>query len=151
MDTAEIRRRFAERVHELCDALQIPSGHGRQAALGRRFNVTPKAARKWLQGSSFPELGTAIAMCDAAGINLNWFLQGVGPKTGEKIDRDALRLAEGLHNLPTEQRTVALEFLRFQFQQADGWFTNEALAQYMDSIDTMRRSNGNVRGTPLKT
>lgn len=138
-------------MHELCDELGIAPGHGRQTALGKLFGVTPKAARKWLLGISYPEMPLAVAMCERAGVNVLWLLQGSGPKKGDKVDRPTMMLAEGLQSLPNDQRLVVLEFLRFQFEKADGWFTNEALARYTDSIDTLRRRDSDMRSGPLKT
>jgi hypothetical protein len=151
MDDDDVRAQFAMRVHELCDELGIPAGHGRQTILGKRFGVTPKAARKWLMGLAFPEMATAVRMCAEAQVNVNWLLQGVGPKKGERTDADTLRLAEGLERLPLENKQAVLEYLRYEFERADGWFTNETLARYIDSIDEIKRRAANTRGRPLTT
>jgi hypothetical protein len=147
----DIRRGFAVRMHELCDALKIPRGHGRNAALGRMFGFTPNAARKWLLGLSYPEMAHAVQMCDRAGINLLWLLQGTPPKRGNRIDAHALELAEGLRALPAENRQAVLEFMRYEFGRADGWFTNEALQRYLDTIDTLRRQSADTRPPPPST
>ncbi len=151
MDDADQKAQFALRVHELCDELGIPKGHGRQTYLGKMFDVTPKAARKWLMGLAYPEMALAVRMCVAAEVNLNWFLQGFGPKRGERSDSDTLRLAEGLDRLPMENRQAVLEFMRYEFQRADGWFTQDTLNHYLESIDQLKRRTGNTRSKPLNT
>lgn len=151
MNTDDVLQAFSKRMHELCDDLGIPAGHGRFAALGRKVGKTPNAARKWLLGKGYPEMAQAVALCDEAGVNVLWLLQGTGPKRGERVDQDALRIAEGLQALPMENRQAALEYLRYEFDRADGWFTNEALARYMHSIEELKRRNSNVRSAPLKT
>lgn len=151
MDEEEVRQAFAARVHELCDELGIPQGHGRQTLLGKRFGVTPKAARKWLNGIAYPEMATAVRMCEEAGLNVLWLLQGTGPKRAQREEASLVTLAEGLQRLPELQRSAVLEFLRYQFVQADGWFTNEALQRYTDSIDALQRQTANSRALPLRT
>lgn len=151
MNHEDVRASFASRVHELCDELKIAPGHGRQTALGKMFGVTPKAARKWLLGISYPEMALAVTMCNAAGVNVLWLLQGSGPKKGDKVDRPSMLLAEGLQGLPADKRLAVLDYIRFQFGQADGWFTHEAMARYMDSVDTLRQRDANSRGAPIKT
>jgi transcriptional regulator with XRE-family HTH domain len=151
VDTDDDREAFARRMHELCDELGIPRGHGRNAALGRKVGKTPNAARKWLLGLGYPELSHAVALCKEAQVNVNWLLQGAGPKKGERTDADTLRLAEGLERLPLENKQAVLEYLRYEFERADGWFTHEALARYIDSIDEIKRRAANTRGRPLTT
>lgn len=129
---------FAARMNEICDDLGIPAEHGRQAALGRRFGVTPKAARKWLMGDGYPELELAIAIAEAAGVNINWLLQGAGPKRGDRIETKALVLNEAIEALPDEGRQQVLNFMGFTFQQADGIFTGERLARYMKMLDAFK-------------
>lgn len=151
MEVPAIRAAFAARVHELCDELGIPNGHGRQTALGKMFGVTSKAARKWLLGISYPEMPLAVAMCDRAGVNLLWFLQGTPPKRGDRVNPAVAQLADGLERLPFEHRQAVLDHMRYQFERANGWFTEEALARYMHSIDELQQQASNSAQRPLRT
>lgn len=142
MDITAVRASFAARMHELCDALEIPRGHGRNAALGRICEVTPNAARKWLLGLSYPEMPLAVAMCNKAGVNVVWLLQGTPPKKGEQVDPQALHLAEALEGLPVENRNAVLDYMRFQIGSTGNWFASEALRSYMTDIEALRRQPG---------
>lgn len=134
----EIRAEFATRMNELCDELDITPGHGRQAALGRRFNVTSKAARKWLLGLSYPEMAKAVEMCAAARVNVLWLLQGTPPKSGTQIDPNLLDLAEAIAGMPDAGRNAVLEFARFKVQETGSWYRPEALRNYLRAIDSLR-------------
>lgn len=131
------RDAFSRRLHEVCDDLKLPAGHGRQAGLGRLFEVTPKGARKWLTGEGWPEMSMAMRIANKAGVNVLWLLQGTGPKRGERID-DSLRLvAEAIEHLPSAERGRVLHFLSFELAQHPGWFATEATARYAAAIDAL--------------
>lgn len=151
VDTLEVREAFARRMHELCDELGIPRGHGRNAALGRKVGKTPNAARKWLLGLGYPEMALAVTLCNEAGVNVVWLLQGVGPKRGERSDPVAMQVAEGIESLPNENRQHVLEYLRYEFDRADGWFTSDALARYIDSIEELQRRAAKTRKPSVTT
>jgi hypothetical protein len=132
---------FASRLAELCADLGIPAGHGQQAALGRMFNVTPKAARKWLVGDGYPEMETALKICDRAGVNINWLLQGVGPKRGDKVETKALVLSEAIESLPIDERQQALNFLGYTLEHSSSVvFTKERLTRYMRMLDAFKQA-----------
>src|ERR1700754_872095 len=92
---------FAERLIELCVDKQLPA-RGRQTQLAKLFKVSQQAARKWLDGRSYPETDKIVAIADWAGVNVNWLLQGVGPKHGNRVDAKALVLDEAVRMLPRE-------------------------------------------------
>lgn len=55
-DEEKHRQAFADRLNQLLDKIGIPpKGKGRQVAAGKLFEVSQKAARKWLEGESLPE------------------------------------------------------------------------------------------------
>lgn len=138
MDLDPVRQAFAGRVNELCDALGIEPGRGRQTALGQRFGVTPKGARKWLMGIAYPEMPLAVAMCQTAGVNVLWLLQGAGPKRGDQIDPKLLHVAQALESMPKQQRDAVLDFMKYQVTQTGQWFAAEALRNFVDDIDALR-------------
>lgn len=138
METPQ-RPAFAERMHEVCSLLGIPPGHGRQAALGKRFAVTPKAARKWLLGLGYPELELAVAIADAAGVTITWLLQGSLPKHSAPVDSNIGLAVEALVELPDQGREAAIEMLEFQIHRAGGWFTEEQAARYVVALESLRK------------
>lgn len=142
MTQATNHSQFAQRLSEVCVELGIPPGHGQQAALGRMFGVTPKAARKWLVGEGYPEMEMALRICERAGVNINWLLQGVGPKRGDKVDTKALVLSEAIEALPPEERQQALNFLGYTLEHSHSQvFTGERLARYMRMLDSFKSAS----------
>jgi transcriptional regulator with XRE-family HTH domain len=123
-------------MHEVCDDLQIPAGHGRQSSLGRMFGVTAKAARKWLEGEGYPEMDLAIRIADRAKVNINWLLQGVGPKSSVSDDQQAIALAETVESLPANDSQQVLDFIRYKMERADGPLAGERLTRYMKMLDS---------------
>jgi transcriptional regulator with XRE-family HTH domain len=142
MEVSNPRESFANRMNEVCDLLNITRGHGRQAALGRTFGVTPKGARKWLGGEGFPEMDLAIRIANAAHVNINWLLQGVGPKHGEQLDPSTEILSEGVEGLPQDDRQQVFDFIRYRFEKADGWFASDKLSRYMVLLDALVKPAG---------
>lgn len=149
MEEQQIRAAFAERMHELCDALEIPRGHGRNTALGQRFKVTPNAARKWLLGLSYPEMAKAVEMCEAAHLNVLWLLQGSPPKRGEHVDANLLGLAEAVAGLPQAEREAVLQFARFKVQETAGWYRPDTLRGYLRAIDSLRSTTESPTPMPV--
>lgn len=134
---------------EVCDDLGIPAGRGRQKALGAMFGVTPKAARKWLVGDGYPELEMAVRISERAGVNLNWLLQGAGPKRGDKVETKALVLGETVQALGAAQGAEVLDFIRFKLSGAHAarLLASERVTRYMKMLDAFkadiqRRRNG---------
>lgn len=138
MELNDIRQAFVDRLNTLCDELKIAPGHGRQTALGKRFGVTPKAARKWLTGQSYPEMQTAVRMCEEGKVSVLWLLQGTPPMRGSTIDPATAVVSEALLALPAENRNQVLDYLRFQFESHRGWFTSEAIGRYVRDIDKVK-------------
>ena len=139
METSELRAAFAARLSEVCDDLGLPTERGRQTELGKRFGVTPKAARKWLNGDGFPELETAIRICNDAGVNVTWLLQGIGPKRAAE-SRDVAAVGEAIAALPRDDQQQALDFIKYKIVTADEWFTAERTARYLAMIDRIGKT-----------
>jgi hypothetical protein len=134
------RAKFAARMAEVCADLGIEPGHGQQAALGRLFGVTPKAARKWLMGEGFPEMAMALRICEKADVNVNWLLQGVGPKRGDKVAVRAMVLDEVITELPDTSRQSVLDFVGYTLEKSDGVFVGERLVRYMKMLDSFKKA-----------
>lgn len=151
MDTDSVREAFAARMHELCDDLGIARGHGRYAALARVAKVTTNGARKWLLGQAYPEMPLAVAMCQAAGVNVLWLLQGSGPKHGDQIDPKLLHVAQALESMPKQQRDAVLDFMKYQVTQTGQWFAAEALRHFVEDIDALRAGTQAAPGKRVST
>lgn len=75
------KEEFSARMNEVADDLGIPEkGKNRQKTLGKRFDVSQEAARKWLAGEGFPSTEKSIEIVKAAEVNYEWFMTGRGPK-----------------------------------------------------------------------
>ncbi|KWF90362.1 hypothetical protein WL95_27420 [Burkholderia cepacia] len=80
MVTDEEKLAFSARLNRILDAIDgFPKkGAGRQVQLGKDWGVTQKAARKWLEAESIPELTRLMAMARSYGVNFEWLTTGRG-------------------------------------------------------------------------
>lgn len=103
---------------------------GRQTQLARRFKVSQQAVKKWLDGRTFPELDTVIQISEWADVNVNWLLQGAGPKRGNRIDGKALVLDEAVRSLPSEAAIDLIDNLRAKLQRVGKLSAKEPDSRY---------------------
>jgi hypothetical protein len=143
-----VQSEFAARLHELCDDMGLPRERGRQTALGKLFHVTPNAARKWLLGEGMPELSLAVDIANWAGVNINWLLQGAGPKRGEAVDDKAIALQATIERLPSSDGQQVLDFLRYRIDRNDDLFVGERMARYMSMLDAFKADLERRRNKP---
>jgi transcriptional regulator with XRE-family HTH domain len=130
---------FAKRMNELCDDLGIPAGRGRQTELAKLVGLNPNAARKWLHGDGYPNLDVAVALCDRAGVHVNWLLQGTLPKRiDSKTDTKALILDEALHTLEPNDAQQVFDFISFKIEKSSAPIVGERLSRYMKMLDAFR-------------
>lgn len=130
---------FAARMNEICDDKGLTKAHGRQAELGRKFDVTPKAARRWLLGLGLPELVMAIRIAEWADVNLNWLLQGVGPKRGNRIDARLAVLDDAIHSLPRDQGLDLIDNLRAKLIRVGRITAEEPEGRYQNVLQSYER------------
>jgi hypothetical protein len=86
------KEEFAARMNQVADLLEIPKkGKNRQKSFGNLFSVSQEAARKWLEGESFPSTEKAIQIAKRANVNFEWLMTGRGPTsgTGDALSADA--------------------------------------------------------------
>lgn len=140
MQSNEVKRGFAQRLHELCDEMDLPTDRGRQTALARKFDVTPNAARKWLHGLGMPELNMAIRIAARARVNVLWLLQGTEPKTAETVDTAHGELLDAVKRLPANEAQQVFDFIRYKFERADLWFASERLVHYLALLDAFSKT-----------
>lgn len=128
--------RFAERINEICEDKNLPA-RGRQTRLGKEFNLTPNAARKWLLGEGMPELPMAVRIANWAGVNVQWLLQGTLPKSQAPTTvAAALILEEALRELPPEVARDLLDYIAYKITKAFEASPAKA-ARYARAIDSL--------------
>lgn len=80
-DIENIKKDFSKRLNEVLDEHHFKEeDDGRQTALGKMFNVSQNAARKWLLGEALPQLSRVLQICERFDINPLWLLMGSTPK-----------------------------------------------------------------------
>lgn len=132
---------FAQRLHEICDDKSLPQ-RGRQSRLGERFKVSQQAARKWLDGVNYPDMKTIVAIAEWAEVNINWLIQGVGPKTGTRVDSKVLILDEALHALPRDSALDVIDSLRAKLVRFRKLTAEEPAARYNVMLDAYEKDLG---------
>jgi hypothetical protein len=112
MDEPE-KHAFSARLNELCDEPQfgIPAaGKGRQVYLGKLFQVSQNAARKWLVGDGMPKPTTLERIARQFHVNTEWLRAGIGAKRQEEglivTDPDLIRLVQIGQSLSRQDRAA---------------------------------------------
>lgn len=114
--------------------------HGRKTQLGALCGVSYQAAKKWLDGDGWPDMDHVLVICQRAEVNINWLLQGMGPKKGLQVDANKLGILEAIDALPIDDRQQTFDFIRYKVEKADGWFAEEKLARYMTMLDRITKA-----------
>lgn len=109
---------------------------GRQTALAKQFGVSQQAARKWLDGASFPEVDKLVAMAEWFDVNVNWLLQGVGPKRGDKTPTRALVVDEVMSRGTPEERRELVNFIRYKLENSETPIAAERKQRYVAALNT---------------
>jgi hypothetical protein len=112
MDEPE-KNAFSARLNELCDEPQfgIPAaGKGRQVQLGKLFQVSQNAARKWLVGDGMPKPTTLERIARHFRVNTEWLRAGIGSKRQDDgmivTDPDLIRLVQIGQSLSRQERAA---------------------------------------------
>lgn len=144
MTSTKANTGFVARLREVCDDMQLPE-HGRQTALARRFGVTQGATKKWLNGDGYPNIDKIVAICQWAGVNVNWLIMGAGPKRTDVVETKVLILGEAIAAMPKSDREQVLDFLAFKFEKSADLFVGERLARYMTMIDAFKKDRDGLK------
>lgn len=81
-----------------------------------------------------------IAICEWAGVNLNWLTMGVGPKRTDTVDTKALVLGEAIEALPGDERQQVLDFISYKFERSSApIFAGERMTRYLKMIDAFKK------------
>ena len=80
MKTDKKKEEFSKRLNLILDAADVPiKGKGRQMCIGKQFDVTDKAAWKWLNGEAIPKMTNLILIVEKykkTGVSVEWLLSG---------------------------------------------------------------------------
>jgi len=137
MTTQATTTGFVARLREVCDDMNLPP-RGRQTALAHQLKVTQGATKKWLNGEGYPTMEKIVAICEWAGVNVNWLVMGVGAKRNDLVDTKVLVLGEALDAMPKSDRQEVLNFLAFKFSSQHA-MAGERIARYMTMIDAFKK------------
>lgn len=129
---------FAQRLRELCDDKALPL-RGRQSRLAERFKVSQQAVRKWLEGVNYPDMKLIVAIADWGEVNVNWLLQGIGPKHGLRVESKVLMLDEALHALPRESGLDMIDNLRAKLIRFGKITAEEPATRYNVMLDAYEK------------
>jgi transcriptional regulator with XRE-family HTH domain len=132
---AQHRQEFASRLAEVCEDMQLPL-RGRQTQLAKMLHVSQQAVRKWLDGEAFPEMDKVLAIADWAEVNVNWLLQGAGPKYDKTLPTRALVIDEVMRFGTPEDRRELINFIRYKLSQAAIPLAAERLKRYEKALET---------------
>ncbi len=130
---------FSARLNEVCDDMGLPA-HGRQTLLAKQFGVTQGATKKWLTGEGYPTMDKLVAVCEWAGVNMNWLTMGAGPKRTDAIDTKSLVLGEAIEAMHADDRQQVLDFIGYKFERSTSpLFTGDRMVRYLKMIDAFKK------------
>lgn len=80
MVTIDTKKAWAERFNAVLDAADIPAANdGRQAVIAKMFDISARAAGKWLNGESIPKYERVIEIIEkfkSTGVTYEWLMSG---------------------------------------------------------------------------
>lgn len=86
MANLEDKISFSKRLDHALDLYGVPpKGKGRQVTVGKMFNVSQKAANKWLEGISLPDTMRIAIIAEKLNVNVEWLTYGTGPINTEPL------------------------------------------------------------------
>ena len=110
------KEQFAQRLNEALDRYGAPpKGKGRQLWVGKRFNVSQKAARKWLEGEGFPKTERILQIARKLCASENWLLNGIekgNQTTSFMLETDEEKLLKLYRELPPSLRETVVSLLQ---------------------------------------
>lgn len=110
---------FAKRLDHALDLNGIPAkGKGRQITVGRIFNVSQKAASKWLEGVSLPDTMRIAVIAERLKVNVEWLAYGAGPINSEPVPGEKDSRWKRIPLISWEQ---AGEYENFDIKTAKTW------------------------------
>lgn len=115
----EDKQAFSKRLDHALDLYGIPpKGKGRQVQLGKLFDVSQKAASKWLEGLSLPDTMRIAVIAEKLKVNVEWLTYGRGPINVEPLPGMGDSRWKRIPLIAWQQATANQNF---DFTKADKW------------------------------
>lgn len=107
---------FALRLNSVLDDADFPAkGKNRQEIVGKRFGVSQKGARKWLEAEGWPSMRRAVIIATELKVCVEWLLTGNGPKyPGDSMTEEERWWLSQINSLSESQRNGLKIFLEGQ-------------------------------------
>lgn len=87
------KKAFALRLHLAAKAHGL-SDYGKQSAIARFAGVSPRAARKWFDGDSMPNVAHGAMIARGLNVSFNWLMSNQGPMMeAVKMDMEGAAIA----------------------------------------------------------
>lgn len=120
MVTQDSKETFSARLNEaLDDAGFTPKHQGRQVALAKKYGVSQKGARKWLEGEAIPEFTRLAQIAIDFSVSIEWLALGRGAKNAPRVfDHQIENVITILLQLGPDDRTRALRVIDSLAQSA---------------------------------
>lgn len=138
---AKAYKKFAERL-EFAARLKGIEKWGMQSEIARLANVTHRAARKWLDGDSMPDMANGSVLANKLGVSFLWLMAEQGPmKPPEILDPEGLALAICWPGIPDDVKNVMRGILRYAIDASNpghrAWekFSGQALHDEKSDYD----------------
>lgn len=98
---------FSQRLKEVLAENGQPEW-GRQRFLSRQFGVTHPSAKRWLDGTGYPETATLSAIATWSNTTVDWLLTGRGLKYPiDTSNQDLIEIVNQLSKANPEQIAMA--------------------------------------------
>jgi transcriptional regulator with XRE-family HTH domain len=124
----EAKFAFSQRLHKAMSDAGHPA-RGRARYLSKFFQISDKAAGKWLNGDSIPETSKIPELAKLLGVNSEWLLSGAGD----------------MCNTPKSESDESLDLLlkTLNALKADNKLTDELVRVLQATINLVTKTNEN--------
>ncbi|MDN7490550.1 hypothetical protein QZM35_22830 [Burkholderia sp. AU45274] len=161
MVTDDEKQAFSARLNRILDEIDgyPKKGGGRQVKLGKDWDVTQKAARKWLEAESIPELTRLMSMARRYGVNFEWLTTGRGEPTyiGVNISQEgnSQRIDAGHSHDDQTLEKAPSRSVENRLKEGDKMLSLVGVSNEMraiiEELATIDRSQGRRRGILIGT
>lgn len=112
---------FSQRLNKALDDIGVPQkGQNRQEIVGKRFGVTQKGARKWLEAESIPNIDRCIHIAKDLGVSFEWLMTGRGSMKNDEAHSDNAQLLMVMFNQMTEdEQKLVMHYVGMLYQQRE--------------------------------
>lgn len=124
---------FSQRLNNLLDDVGFPAkGAGRQIELAKRYDVTQKGARKWLEGESIPTMIRLSKIAADFGCDIQWLLSGVQSESSAPANSEGGQLN---FSTAVKDKKLAKELWRFRSLIESDAISADLLRSFLDTVE----------------